>query len=166
MADKLKNRYLYLALVCFLGIMAIFIVDGYMGIYDTVYITSGEQEQNIEADFWLRDYNVGSVWTEGGQKVFFRYEVDNRLFSSYSAGIEVSLWSSKQKVLDLLSQQIEVASFSKEQVEFVVNTAELEQGSLERGVEYTILIKRGEVERSIILYLSPSPVPKIPPPTR
>jgi hypothetical protein len=39
---------LYLALACFAGLIAIFIADGYLGIYDTAYVTAGEYEQEIE----------------------------------------------------------------------------------------------------------------------
>lgn len=51
MAIKRKTAHTYLALAHFLGIIAIFIVDGYMGIYDTIYATSGEYERKIEPDF-------------------------------------------------------------------------------------------------------------------
>jgi len=46
-----RYLFLYLTLACFFGLVAIFIVDGYIGIYDTLYITAGEREQTIEADF-------------------------------------------------------------------------------------------------------------------
>ena len=167
MATKIKNLYLYLALACLLGIVAIFVVDGYMGIYDTIYVTAGEQEQKIEADFWQKDN--GTWWVEPtnwGEKVFFRYEVDNRQFSSYSADIEVSVWHSQQKVLDLLSEQIQIASFDSGQLEWVVDTSELEPVPPEQGYEYTVVIKMGELERRIILYLGPSDLSKFPAPAR
>jgi len=152
-----KNLYLYLALACFFGLIAIFVIDGYMGIYDTIYITAGGQEQRIEADFWSKDNGIWwSVGTNWGEKVFFRYEVDNRQFSSYSVDIEVSV----ENVLDIASQQLEVASFDKGQLEWVVDTSELEMVPLEQYVEYTIMIKRGELERRIILYLGSSLVPQ------
>jgi len=171
-----KNLFLYLALVCFLGLIALFIVDGYMGVYDTIYITAGEREQKIEADFWLRargyddryyydDYYYEPAVTNWGEKVFFRYEIDNRRFSTYSADIEVSVWSRQQKVLVLLSEQMQIASFDKGQLEWVVDTSELETVPPEEFVEYTIIIKRGELERRIILFfdlfLNRSSSPKI-----
>lgn len=51
MAIKRKTAHTYLTRAHFLGIIAIFIVDGYMGIYDTIYATSGEYERKIEPDF-------------------------------------------------------------------------------------------------------------------
>ena len=168
MASRPRNLFLYLALACLFGLMAIFVVDGYMGIYDTVYITAGEQEQKIEPDFRLKDDTIW--WTAGanwGEKVFFRYEIDNRQFSSYSADIEVSVWRSQQKVLDLGSFQVLVDAFDQIELEWVVDTAELEPVSFdpEQTYEYTVLIKKGEEERRIILHLNYPPYPtKTPPP--
>lgn len=169
MATRQRNLFLYLALACFFVLIAIFIVDGYMGIYDTIYITAGEQEQKIEPDFWLRQDRFWSTGVNLGEKAFFRYEVDNRQFSSYSADIEVSVWRSQEKVRDLASQQISIAAFDKGQLEWVVNTAELLPGGIppEQRYEYTVIIKRGEIERKIIVYINtyaypPKPVP-VPP---
>lgn len=161
-----KYLYLYLTLACFLALIALFVVDGYMGVYDTVYITAGEREQRIEADFWLRaevydshyyyDYAYEPAETSWGEKVFFRYEVDNRQFSSYSVDVEVSLWQFQQKVLDLILQPLEIAAFEKGELEWVVDTSELEPAPPEvaASVAYTLIIKRGEIERRIILYLN------------
>ena len=83
MAVKHKTLYLYLALACFLGIILIFIFDGYMGVYDSLTITSGERPQKIEADQWARQEKYGSsASVERGGKVNFTYEVDNRTFST------------------------------------------------------------------------------------
>ncbi len=171
MATKRRNLYLYLTLVCFIGLIAIFIVDGYMGVYDTIYVTAGEREERIEADYWLRQgqglpggkgaYYTSANWEE---KMFFRYEVDNRRFSTYSADIEVSVWRMREKVLNLVLQPIEVAPFDKGIVEWVLDTAELKPDdiSLEQGYEFSVIINRGEIERQVILYVNPSPFPKAP----
>lgn len=156
-----KNLYLYLALACFLGLITIFVFDGYMGVYDTIYITTGGQEQKLEADFWSRDTNTWYTGVAYGEEAFFRYEVDNRRFQSYSADVEVSVWRSQQKVLDLLSEQIQIDSFDSEQLEWVVDTVELDPVPPERGYEYTLIIKRGEIERRIILYLNNIYLPRI-----
>ena len=160
-----RNLFLYLALACFVGLLAIFVVDGYLGIYDTVYITAGEREEKIEPDFWLRqgraapagvknDYYISANW---GEKVFFSYEVDNRQFSSYRANIEVSVWRSQEKVRDLISQPILIGAFDKGQLEWTVDTTQLLPGGIpaEQRFEYTVIIKRGEIERKIIVYLNP-----------
>ena len=161
MATKRKNLFLYLTLACFLGLIAIFIVDGYLGICDTIYIIAGEQEEKVEPDFWLQQDGSWSIGVNQDEKAFFNYEVDNRQFSSYSAEIEVSVWRNQEKVCDLLSQQLTVGAFDKGQLEWVVDTTELLPSDIppEQGYQYTIVIKRGEVERKVIMYInSPSPI--------
>ena len=166
MATKRRNLFLYLTLVCFFGLIAIFIVDGYMGIYDTLYITAGEREQKIESDVWQRQNRFWSAGVNRGEKAFFRYEVDNRQFSSYTADIEVSAWRMQEKVLDVLSQPIVVTPFDKGQVEWVIDTTELlpEDMPPEQSYEFTVIIKRGEIERNIIVYINPTPYPLKPAP--
>jgi len=168
MATERKNQFLYLTLACFVGLIAIFVVDGYLGVYDTVSVTTGETEQEIESDFWLRDdiyWSAGSSWSE---KVFFTYEIDNRLFSSYTADVEVSVWQSQEKVKDIISRQISVASFEKEQLEWSLDTANIFPGDEppERGFQYTIVIKRRELERRILWHINPEPYPVKPAPAR
>ena len=152
MAAKAKKLYLYIALACFLGIVAIFVGDGYMGVHETIRVTAGEFEQVIEDDIWPDKFNSASVWAEWGDEVHFRYQIENRLFAGYSAALEVSLWQDQQKELDLLSQQLDIDPFGEATVEFTVDTAILTEP--QQSAEYTIIIKRGDVERRIILYLS------------
>ena len=157
MAARPRNLFLYLALACFLGLVVIFVVDGYMGVYDTIYITAGGQEQKIEADFWSQEYNVWSMGAIYGETVSFRYEVDNRRFSTYSADIEVSVWHSQQKVRDLKSQPMSIAAFDKEELEWVVDNTELLPTDIlpEQSYQYTVIIKRGEIERRIVVSINP-----------
>jgi len=154
-----RNLFLYLTLACFFGLIAIFIVDGYMGIYDTFYITAGEREQKVEPDFWLGQDTSWAIGVNWDDKIFFDYEVDNRRFSSYSAEIEVSVWHSQKKVLDLISQPILIATFDRVQSEWVIDTTDLLPSDipLEQMYEYTVIIKRGEVERRIIIHINPYP---------
>ena len=166
MATKRRNLFLYLTLVCFFGLIAIFIVDGYMGVYDTVYVTAGEREQKIESDVWLRGDKFWSSGVNRGEKAFFRYEVDNRQFSSYMADIEASVWRMQEKVRDLISQPISIDAFDKGQVEWVIDSTEILPGDAlpEQSYEYTIIIKRGEIERNVIIYINPVPyAPKLAP---
>jgi len=166
MATKRRNLFLYLTLVCFFGLIAIFIVDGYMGVYDTVYVTAGEREQKIESDVWLRGDKFWSSGVNRGEKAFFRYEVDNRQFSSYTADIEASVWRMQEKVRDLIAQPISIDAFDKGQVEWVIDSTEILPGDAlpEQSYEYTIIIKRGEIERNVIIYINPVPyAPKLAP---
>jgi len=164
MAIKRRSIYLYLTLICFFGIIAIFIVDGYMGIYDTVYITAGEREQKIESDVWQMNDPYWSSGIARGEKAFVSYEVDNRRFSGYEADIDVSVWRMQNKVSDVLFQHIAVGSFDKVKVEWEIDTTELlpPDAPPEQSFDYTLKIKHGEVERNIILYINPSPYPAKP----
>jgi len=169
-----KNLFLYLTLACFFGLIAIFIVDGYLGIYDTIYITAGEREEKVEPDSWLRlgvknAYYISADWEE---KIFFRYELDNRRFSSYTADINVSVWRSQEKVFDLVSQHMQIGAFDKGQLEWVVDTKEFIPSDIppEQSYEFTVIIKRGQIERNIIVYINPRTYPSgakvVPSPSR
>jgi len=172
-----RNLFLYLAIACFAALIAIFIVDGYLGIYDTVYVTAGEREQVIEPDYWLKRYPVPPpefkaayhMSAEWGQKVFFRYEIDNRRFSSYPTIVQASVWQENEKVLDLFSEEKSVKPFDKVMVEWTLLTQELDEAglSVDGRAQYTVKIKHGEVERRIVvdLYYPTEPVyPKVVPP--
>jgi hypothetical protein len=151
-----RNLYLYLAIACFIGIIAIFIVDGYLGIYDTFYITANEYEREIAPDYWLHPkhkgysypYNVGAEW--GGAAIRFRYELDNRRFSSYSSTIKVSVWKENEKILDLVSKDKLVKPFDKAMLEWALDSEELQSQGFSVG-EYTMKLERKGIERKIIV---------------
>ena len=161
---KRRLVYLYLSLICFIGFITVFFVDGYMGTYDTLYITGGAREQKIELHQWQRrDGNwTGSVWW--GQEARFRYEISNREFSPYSADIEVSLWHYEDMVRNLVSQQMLIARFDRATIEWAVDTLALEpEGPPPTTYPYTyfITIKSNGIERELKLYITepPSQVP-------
>ena len=132
-----------------------------MGIYDTIYITAGEREEKIEPDSWLKQDRFWSVGVNWEEKIFFDYEVDNRRFLSYSAEIEVSVWHSQEKLADLVSRHMQIGAFDKGQLEWVLDTAELKPDDIlpEQSYEFTVIIKRGQVERNIIVYINPRTYP-------
>lgn len=146
-----RNLYLYLAIACFIGIIAIF-VEGYLGIYDTIYITTGEQERTVEHEYWLRQYSeTPHIWVDWGEKVFFRYELDNRRFLSYSISIQVSMWKENEKILDLFSQDQLIKPFDEAMVEWTLDPENLQSQGFYVGnyTEYTVEIERNGVERWI-----------------
>jgi len=167
-----RNPFLYLALACFIGLIAIFVFDGYLGIYDTISITAGEREQTVAPDHWYRyRYNpsVGVVW--GEERVFFSYEVDNRQFSGYVTTIQASVWKENEKVVDLFSEDKTIEPFDKIKVEWILDSEQLQTRGFSEG-EYTVKIERKGVERKIIVgYHVPAPPPypekvPLPPPER
>lgn len=148
-----KNLYLYLTLACFLFLIAIFIGDGYMGVYDTVTMTSGERVQEIDSDSWLRGDYYSYMSVGENEKAEFTYQVDNRRFISYSADVGVSLWHNLEKVADITEGKIAVGSFGKDQVTWVVNSADFmpEGASENQNYEYTLVITRGDIERRVVV---------------
>jgi hypothetical protein len=158
-----SNLYLYLALICFAGILAIFVVDGYLGVYDTAYITFGEREQTIEAYSWQepwvkeQGYSMGTSW---GETVYFKYKIDNRAFSTYEADVEASVWKSGVKIMQLLDERVSVAPFKAITVDWKLRAEDLGEAGLAAGEsgEYTVRIGFGEVERRIVIsYYAPVP---------
>jgi hypothetical protein len=168
MATRPRNLYLYLTLACFLGLIAIFIFDGYVGVYDTVRVTAGEREQRIEPDFWRNQDSYWSVGVNRGENAAFRYKVDNRRFSRYSAVIEASVWRGGEKVSELVSQPVQIGAFDEAEIEWVVNPDEFVPADVptERGYEFSVVIERGDRERQIIMFVNPAPLPAAPPPVR
>ena len=189
MTNKRRNLFLYLALACFGGIIALLVMSGYLGIFDTIYITTygytsptttGQQEIKVEPAFWLRpDYEWASdppyvaMEVVAKEKVYFRYEMANRRLSSYAADIEISVWTAnmevspwraQERVVNLVSKPIVVAPFDKDQVEGVLDTGKLELGQIapdqyEYPVKYSVIIKHGEIERKVLLLFVTKPSP-------
>jgi len=170
MAVKRKYLFLYLAIACFVGLVAIFVVDGYMGIYDTVYVTVKEYTQKIEADYWLRQYpdygpapygGDGVVYccvgTTAGDDINFRYEIANHQFSTYSTLVQASVWQQDEKIIDLFSEDVAVAPFEDTMVEWKLSSTDLENTGFigpseqDQYAQCTVRISHGDVERRIIV---------------
>ena len=88
--------------------------------------------------------------------------IDNRRFSGYSAEVQVSVLQAGEKVLDVLTQSLDVPALSQRELDWVVDTADLGSPTSDNA-EFSLVIRRGEVERKIILNLYPvtllKPVP-------
>jgi hypothetical protein len=158
MAVRRNSLFLYLALTCFVGIILIFVFDGYMGVYDSLSITSGEFTQTIEPDRWPENekyayYSSVDVW-QGG-KVSFVYEVQNRTFSSYSTEVEVTVSHEQEQIAVLLSESFAVDSFDERQMEFVLDAADFVPAELDENQRYdlSVLIRRGDIQRHVIVYV-------------
>jgi hypothetical protein len=151
-----KNLYLGLTIAFFLALIAVFVFDGYMGIYETVSTTTQERENTVEPEYWLRDDYSSSTWTEEGQKIYFRYELDNRRFSSYSADVEVAIWFGESKHSIALAETVVVGSFDSHEWEWTVDTGVLRPTDIPENYdfEFSVIIERDGVERRIIVHVS------------
>lgn len=164
------TRYLYLglALACFAGILGIFIVDGYLGVYDILYVTYDEYERKIEFDSqWIPEneetYYGGEITF--GKPAYFRYQIENRTFSSYEDQVTVSVWEGSNKLVELVDKQVKIASFSDAVVDWTLTSDELAKGVIsEEYSNYTLRISSSGRERKIIFgYRVRSTIPSPPP---
>ena len=172
-----KNKYIYLLLTiaCFVGIILIFVFDGYMGIYDTLLIDNGQFPQTIGSDQWRQQEEFGyppSVSMERERSVSLTYTVENHNFSAYNVDVSVSLWDGANKVADLATGRLSAPAFGKAEITAVLDAGQYIPAGYptEQSYNLALVINRGGVERKVMVYISPGiPKPGIiipPPPTR
>lgn len=162
-----KFLFLYLAVACFLAVVGIFVFDGYLGVYDSVTIKTGEYTQDIEAGSWPERYPY-SVSSRADQSVFFTYRIDNRWFTTHETTIRASLWQENEPLKDLVSESQEIKPFDQTTLEWVLDPADLVLDKSRPG-QFTVRIEQNGTVREIITsFFSPAlrPVEKIPPPPR
>jgi len=158
---KLKYIYLYLTLACFLGIILIFIFDGYMGVYDTLIMDNGQYPQTIEADQWSEErYGyLASTGVERGGRVDFTYTVENHRFSTYNADIEISFMQNQERVADIITEALTIDSFDEGELTWFLDTSEIIPADypLEQSYNVNMVISREEIERKVLINIYPSP---------
>jgi hypothetical protein len=172
MANKHNTLYLFLALACLVGIILIFIFDGYMGVYDSLLMDNGQYQQTIEPDQWKQQAQFGSfsVSTDQSGRIDFTYTVQNHRFSAYNENVDVSLWYNKVKKADLLSEQLPIPAFDKKVLTWSINVADTISVNSTSGQSYifNLKIQRGALERDINLNIfsstSPNSIKIIPAP--
>jgi hypothetical protein len=158
MAGKTKNIYLALALICFIGIILIFVFDGYLGLYDTATITANEQTQVITPEQWQqgeKNLFTPSTSVAYGQQGIFSYEIANRWFSSYTPEFSVSVWKNQEKIDDLIAQDLHLKAFKSVQIAWnFIPTLYLPDGlAANASADFTIVIKHGDIERKLLVYV-------------
>jgi hypothetical protein len=176
-AMKSSHLYLYLALACFAAILAIFVVDGYMGVYDKLVLTVQEREQVVEPDQWQQRWVKESGFSSGarwGEAISFKYQIQNRTFSAYSAAVEATIWKGGEKISQLLKENVVIPPFDEATLNWAVLAKDFREAGLKAGEygEYTVRVTFGDVERKIILsyypeipgYPEKGPIPAIPVP--
>lgn len=151
-----KNLYLGLTIAFFLAIIAIFIFDGYMGLYDTVTVTAQERENTIEPDQWLREDYSYYTWAEEGETLYFHYELDNRRFSRYETEVEAAVWFGETKQAVLLEQSVSLGAFDKEEFSWSVDPTEFRptETPADYDYEFSVIIKRDGAELRTVVHAS------------
>jgi hypothetical protein len=171
-AKKHNSVFLFLALACFLGIVIIFVADGYMGLYDSLLLDTGTYQQNITADQWARPERYGGSFNVGAPsngKIDFTYTVENHRFSGYNAPLQVSLLYNDVNIKNVLSQEINTPAFGKQIFQWTIDSASLVTTNFTAGQNYyfNVDIKRGNITREVILNIYAAGTVnsiKIPPP--
>lgn len=173
MAVKHRNLYLYLALACFVGIILIFVFDGYMGVYDSILMDNGQYQQRVETDQWAEPERYGylaSMGVERGGRIDFTYTVENHRFSGYKDTVAVSLWYGQEKISDIVTETISAGAFDNAELKWSLDTSRLvpEDYPAEQSYNVNMVIQRGDIERRININVNPSPYPvkTIPAPSR
>jgi hypothetical protein len=171
MTAKHNNLFLYLALACFVGIILIFVLDGYLGVYDRLVMDNNQYIQTVESDQWTqteRYSGILSVSVERGGRVDFTYTVQNHRFSEYADSVDVSLWYNKVKTADLLSRQLSIPAFDKEELAWSITANDIIPAGYPAEQNYIVNIKinRGDIERevNVIVQASPTIIKTVPAP--
>ncbi|MFH1638709.1 MAG: hypothetical protein ABIB93_00055 [Chloroflexota bacterium] len=155
-----KNLFLYLALACFAAILAILVSRGYLGVFDTVQITTRGNQTALKPDETGLRFPQSTIYATWGEKISFVYELENRQFSPYETRIEATLKDESQHdPLVLFSQDKKMAPFQKLEMVWSISPEVLETRGFREG-QYTIEVKRaGVVQKTILVYYSPEPKP-------
>jgi hypothetical protein len=154
MAGKHNIIYLFLALACFVGIILIFIFDGFIGLYDSLVIDNGQYQQTTAADQWAQQAKFGGIVSTSvnqGGSVVFTYTVENHQFSSYNAPLDVSLWYNRVKTTDVLSEQLSLPTFGKRVTTWTINADDILPPNFPTNQNYDIILKitLGNIERDV-----------------
>lgn len=163
MNRKSKLLYLSLAIICFIGIILIFIFDGYIGLYETLIADNGQYTQTIEAEQWEdgRDYGyIPGVSAEEGQSVDFTYTIENRHFSGYTDNIVVTYKATGLDTVPLIDTGIDLGAFSKQEIAWSLDTADIIPKDFPTDRQYMLIvtIKSGGREHDVNMYINRNPV--------
>lgn len=150
--------YLYLALACFLGIVLIFVLDGYTGRYDKLEFDTGQRVQSIdfvENDERTPPFYMLSIHADRGDVLEFTYTLENRWFGRYQADVLVLL-TGNSGATELVNGRLSVDGFSTGILAWTIDTATLLPANTEERVIYNaeLVIKRGGIERVISMNIN------------
>jgi hypothetical protein len=164
---KYNSVYLFLALACFLGIVIIFVVDGYLGIYDTLVINNGQYTQTIASDQWGQPKRYGETFTIGipsNGSAGFTYTIENHRFSTYDSNLEVTLWYNEEKEINIYETPVSISAFSKKDFQWKLSTADiLPSNRYSTGTIKIIINGTDERQVKLNIYSATDGIKTIPP---
>jgi hypothetical protein len=165
MKVKRHNLFLYLALACFLGIILIFIFDGYIGVYDRLVMDNGRYPQTIEYEQWEqsdRFSGILSVSIERDGRIDFTYTVENHRFSEYTADVAISLWHNQAQIGDIHfipDEPLIIPAFDKKELAWSIEATDIIPAGypVEQNYIVNVKINRGDIVREASVYIQASP---------
>src|SRR3972149_3696929 len=123
-----RNVYLYLALACFLGIVLIFLFDGYLGVYDSLKADNGNYVQEIPTEQWQNPGRFGPSFSMGIDEagyLNFTYRVDNRRFTGYSEPVVVTATDTAGATTELLRENLTAGAFGQGEVTWTIRGSDV-----------------------------------------
>lgn len=171
MAGSQTKIYLFLALACFLGIVVIFVFDGYMGIYDSLTVISPPFSRTvISRDQWPQqeEYGFIGVGMERNGRLEFTYAIENHRFSAYSEPVTISVWHDNGAPRDVAAGQMSAGAFGTAELVWTLRAEDVVPADLPASQPYNfnVVIRRGGIERRVQVYVSaatmPLPAPAVP----
>ncbi|MCJ7605187.1 MAG: hypothetical protein MUO19_04035 [Dehalococcoidales bacterium] len=173
MAGQRRNLYLYLALACFLGILLIFVFDGYMGVYDKLTADNGQYRQTFGGEQWDQPEDRGYLSTvnaERGGVIDFTYGINNNRFTRYSNPVRVYLETSSNTTMELLNTDISAGAFGSDEIAWSLDPERWlpVDYPLDTQLRATMTIEHGNFTREITVSMARSSTKEviIPPPSR
>ena len=157
MTEKGKILYLILAVACFLGIILIFIFDGYIGVYRTLDVDNGQYVQTIGAEQWEKaeDRYLLGFSVEEGQTLQFTYRVENRRFSGNDYPLTV-YYVNQGETIDLVDTELNISAFGSKEVVWTLDTSNLIPADYptDRQLILTMTIKAGDNQNDMSIYIN------------
>lgn len=157
MTEKGKILYLILAVACFLGIILIFVFDGYIGVYRTLDVDNGQYVQTIGAEQWEKaeDRYLLGFSVEEGQTLQFTYRVENRRFSGNDYPLTV-YYVNQGETIDLVDTELNISAFGSKEVVWTLDTSNLIPADYptDRQLILTMTIKAGDNQNDMSIYIN------------
>jgi hypothetical protein len=164
-----RNLYLYLALACFLGIVLIFLFDGYLGVYDSLKADGNRGLQEIPAEQWLDPGRDGAMFMNIDQEGYldFTYTISNRRFIGFSEEVRVTVVDGTGVPLQLADEVLTAGAFGNGEITWTLDAGQLQPPGTtsEGGYSVDLFIRRDNVTRQITLYVNRPVVKSLPVPT-
>lgn len=167
-----RMLYLYLALACFLGIVLIFLFDGYLGVYDSVKADNGSYLQEVPVEQWQNPDRFGPSFSMGLDQtgyLNFTYKIENRRFTSYTENVVVTATDTGGETTVLVSGDVTAGAFGSAEVSWTMRGQDYVPASAPQNTAYNVhlTITRGSVTRELSIFINRSPIVQkvIPAPT-